>query len=232
MKKFVKSMLAVVFVIGLLPQLVWAFGEPDLTDLAKDENTINAMQEFSANFDIGVTGMKDELFTYYDEDFAGEYYRIVGDWPDLTEAKQISENTAALQYLYIKANPNPLGEKDELVDAGDGSAYSEVHVEYHEFFRDIVEDNGLYDLFLVDLAGDIVYTVFKEIDFATSLTGGPYAETNIGEAFEVAEDSDGGVFRSEIEPYFPSYEADAQFLATPIFDGDTKVGVLIVQLPI
>jgi serine phosphatase RsbU (regulator of sigma subunit) len=33
-------------------------------------------------------------------------------------------------------------------------------------------------------------------------------------------------------PYHPSYNAPASFIATPIFDGDKKVGVLIFQMPI
>ncbi len=45
---------------------------------------------------------------------------------------------------------------------------------------------GYYDIFLVDAqSGDIVYTVFKELDFSTSLKDGPYSKTNIGRCYQM-----------------------------------------------
>ena len=36
----------------------------------------------------------------------------------------------------------------------------------------------------------------------------------------------------DFKRYTPSYEAPASFIASPIFDGDKKVGVAIFQMPI
>jgi methyl-accepting chemotaxis protein len=42
--------------------------------------------------------------------------------------------------------------------------------------RNYLEKFGYYDIFLVDPeTGDIVYSVFKELDYSTSLIDGPYA---------------------------------------------------------
>ncbi|MEX0828712.1 MAG: hypothetical protein WD032_00545, partial [Nitrospirales bacterium] len=83
-------------------------------------------------------------------------------------------------------------------------------------------------------SGDIVYTVFKELDYSTSLINGPYAETGIGRVFQEANASDNSQAVSLVDfaPYPPSYEDSASFIASPIFDGSTKVGVLIFQMPI
>ncbi|KPJ94749.1 MAG: hypothetical protein AMJ53_04670, partial [Gammaproteobacteria bacterium SG8_11] len=100
--------------------------------------------------------------------------------------------------------------------------------------RQFLTEFGYYDIFLVDPdSGDIVYSVFKELDYTTSLLDGPYAQTGIGEAFRAAKQlqRDQTVL-TDFAPYFPSYEDPAAFIATPIFDGSEKVGILIFQMPI
>lgn len=90
----------------------------------------------------------------------------------------LDEDTIALQYQYIKRNSHPLGKKDELLDPIDGSQYGEWHSRYHPFLRDFQKRFGFYDLFLVGAeSGRIVYSVFKGLDFATSLIDGPCAKT-------------------------------------------------------
>jgi len=49
-----------------------------------------------------------------------------------------------------------------------------------------LEAFGYYDIFFVDNEGNVVYTVFKELDFATNLKQGPYSNTGIAEAYRKA----------------------------------------------
>ncbi|BBO91605.1 hypothetical protein DSCOOX_47850 [Desulfosarcina ovata subsp. ovata] len=148
---------------------------------------------------------------------------------------QLDSSTVALQYHYIKANPHPLGSKDALDRANDRSRYSQLHAQYHPIIRSYLQKFGYYDIFLVNPdTGKIVYSVFKELDFATSLTNGPYAGTHFGELFRkanAANSADTVVF-ADFKQYFPSYEAPAGFVASPIFSGGRKIGVLMFQFPI
>ncbi len=123
--------------------------------------------------------------------------------------------------------------KPDLVNAGDGSAYSAVHAQYHPMFKEYKEAYNYYDIFLVEPhSGAILYSVDKEEDFASSLTSGPYAETSIGHVFqESVVTTDHNFIRLEDFIYYePSKEA-ASFVASPIFDGTEHRGVLIFQLP-
>lgn len=36
----------------------------------------------------------------------------------------------------------------------------------------------------------------------------------------------------DFEPYDPSYHAPASFIASPVFDGDEKIGIVVFQMPI
>jgi methyl-accepting chemotaxis protein len=211
--------------------------------LAQMPMVVSAMRDLPAAMESAVPADTDlaaeraQLNRYYTGDFLQEYQRRnFGRAIDMTKVVSTLPNAAAhFQNLYISANPNPLGQKNNLDRANDNSRYSELHNTIHPFLRTALTQYALYDIFLVEPQnGTIVYTQFKELDYATSLVNGPYAQTRLGEAFRAAVklDKPGLVALSEFGEYLPSYNDQASFLATPIFDGARKVGVFIVQVPI
>lgn len=142
--------------------------------------------------------------------------------------------TEKLQDLYIETNPHPTGEKDKLYDANDGSVYSAYHAKYHPWFHQLLLEREYYDIFLFDTEGNLVYTVYKELDYATNLNSGEWADTDLGNAFRVALESDAGVQSFfDFKPYAPSHGAAASFISTPIVgENGRNVGVLVFQMPI
>jgi methyl-accepting chemotaxis protein len=214
---------------------------------SKDGMIINAMEELNTAFkkfreeneidDAQLNEYRSELKKYYTRDFTKEYEKQNnGRTPDINKfIAQLDDESVLLQYFYIKSNDYVLGEKNKLDYASDRSTYSNHHGYYHPIIREFQEQFGFYDIFLVDSdSGDIVYSVFKEVDFATSLKDGPYADTNLGKVFREANNSTNPEFIKLVDfsQYTPSYESAASFIASPIFDGQRKVGVLIFQMPI
>ncbi len=152
-----------------------------------------------------------------------------------TAWKEIQGNKKdALQRLYIHDNPYPTGEKEKLDFAKDGSSYSEVHAKHHPYFRHFLESKGYYDIFLFDAEGDLVYTVYKELDYATNLNTGEWKDTDLGNAFRAAikANSKDAQFFFDFHSYAPSNGVPASFIAQPIMDGDKTIGVLAFQMPI
>jgi len=208
---------------------------------------VDAMSEFSRRFrafrndnlvdDQQIALYGDQLRTYYEGPYATEYKaQNDGRAPGIDKLfTTLSSDAVALQYQYILQNAHPLGEK-HLQDRGnDQSAYSAYHARIHPIIRTFLEEFGYYDIFLVDSdTGDVVYSVFKELDYATSLKTGPYANTNLAKVFEMANraDNKNDVFLIDYDNYTPSYEAPASFIASPIFDGNRKIGVAVFQMPI
>ncbi|MEY4873285.1 MAG: methyl accepting chemotaxis protein [Pseudomonadota bacterium] len=140
-----------------------------------------------------------------------------------------------LQHLFIGSNPNEIGKKQLLDDPGDGSAYSALHRDLHPVFRDFMERYGFYDLFLIEPhQGRIIYSVFKEVDFATSLKTGPYANTALAEAAQrlIASGGSEPFLIADFEPYEPSFNARAFFLMVPVKRDGSLIGVLALQMPI
>lgn len=138
--------------------------------------------------------------------------------------------------LYVIKNPYKNEKKTaEYLSALDGSGYSNLHAEYHPFFKNLLEKSGFYDIFLIDAeTGDILYTVCKEPDFASNLLVGPYANTNLAKLYKEVNNSvePGFVKMIDFESYAPSDFAPAAFIAIPISDGFNKAGVLALQISI
>ena len=92
------------------------------------------------------------------------------------------------------------------------------------------EYDYIYDLFFIDNDGNILYTVEKESDLATSLIDGNYANTKFATSFRETK-RDGKIHFSDLELYAPSKGTVAGFLTAPIFDSNLKqIGVLAVQI--
>jgi len=201
---------------------------------------IDAMDEFEEAFneisldDVSIN--RGSLQSYYDNEFGEEYKRRnQGDAYDTQELLgQLVPRAAYFQNLYISENPNPLGSKDLLNAASDGSRYSALHAKYHPIFKQYLERFELYDIFLVDAkSGDIVYSVFKELDYATSMKTGAFEKSGIGSAFAKGNAAAvGSVSFDDYKPYLPSYNDQAVFISTPIVKNGERLGVLIYQAPI
>jgi HAMP domain-containing protein len=191
---------------------------------------------FTALDDASIPPAWDEsLDAYYRDEFLPRLQENVEGSPVFETYRPGRPATRYLQHQYVTSNPNPVGEKQSLDDAGDASVYSTVHAEYHPVFRRLVEKFGYYDMFLIDAqTGAIVYSVYKETDYATSLRDGPYSNTNLAAVVDAVRSSpDRGLVRMiDFAPYRPSYAAPAAFIATPIYDGHRHVGILAFQLPV
>jgi methyl-accepting chemotaxis protein len=219
--------------------------EDQVKTFSNDRMIIDAMQEFNSGFHEYTSELtlpnynayQNELKSYYTDEYLEQYKQVNnGSTLDVDQLVSKLDNEAiALQYRYIQSNPHPLGAKDELVETSGNTRYERTHNKYHKHIRDYLKKFGYYDIFLVDaVSGDIVYSVFKELDFATSLIDGPYADSGIAEAFNAAHALNGqdDFALTDFKPYAPSYEYPASFIASPIFENGVKVGVLIFQMPI
>src|SRR5690606_33619266 len=89
-----------------------------------------------------------------------------------------------LQTAYITESPNP--EDRASVDSNMKAAtYDPPHKRFHPGFRTLMQERGYSDVLLVSPVGDVVYSVAKNLDFASNSS----AETSgLGQAFAAAKD--------------------------------------------
>jgi methyl-accepting chemotaxis protein len=215
-----------------------------ILSLSQNQLTIDAASSFVLGFkdfkkqtSADIKTLKTELSQYYQQDYLGEYKkRNNGQSIDvLNWLNQLDDDSIALQHAMIQNNKHPLGGKNTLTDMRNDSSYNQSHKAFHSSFNYYLEQFGYYDIFIADSeSGDIVYSVFKELDYTTSLIDGPYKNTAIGDVFKQANQATEANFVaiSDFSPYPPSYQDPAAFIASPIFKNGKKIAVLIFQMPI
>ena len=210
--------------------------------ISNNISTVEAMNQFQSRFEKlrfsvrqGPGKLKKNVGKFYSQKFAQELKQQSNETIDTKKIIPKAMATLAAQYLYISNNPHPLGKKSDLIDAGDGSTYSQSHAKYHPLFKDYLEKFGFYNILLVEPTdGYVVYSVFKELDYGTSLKSGPYKDSNLGRLYRKAVKAKKGdlPINVDFEKYLPSYNNSAAFLASSVFDGEVLSGVLVFQMPV
>jgi anti-sigma regulatory factor (Ser/Thr protein kinase)/HAMP domain-containing protein len=207
--------------------------------LSEDDSVASALLQFQKGAEDLAKVMSDEktiregLRAYYENEFISRMPSSATN-TDVDRFLPTTQVALSLQQAYIINNPYDVGSKDNLLSASGLDHYGRTHKKYHPFLKDFIKEFGFYDLFLIDLQGTIVYTVFKEIDLGTSLLSGPYKNTKFANVFRKAAKTmtPRKVFFSDFEPYAPSYNAPTAFVAAPVFMDDQKIGVIALQFPI
>ncbi len=154
-------------------------------------------------------------------------------WGELAGSGGSGGARSQVQKAYISDNLYPVGSRDMLISAPGPQQYHATHQQYHDTFRKLVEARGYYDLYLIDMDGNCIYSVAKQSDFGTNVVDGPYASSGIGQAFQAAKLNPQARSVIDFSSYAPSQGALARFLSMGVFgDGDVLTGVLIAQVPV
>lgn len=213
-----------------------------ITTLSNDLMVIDAMNEFKNSF-AQLPSFDEQQYRYelqqnYSQNFLTEY-KNMNDNQSFDVNKLIApldRKAVYWQWHYIKNNGNPLGSKHQLNRASEENRYNIAHERFHPKFTEYLDKFGYYDIFLVDAkSGDIVYSVFKEVDYATSLKTGPYSNSGLAQAYKMALNNGkkDAISLIDFKPYLPSYQAQASFMTSPIADeSGSLIGVLVFQMPI
>ncbi|HLV84598.1 MAG TPA: methyl-accepting chemotaxis protein [Devosia sp.] len=144
----------------------------------------------------------------------------------------LAERAAAqLRSAYITDNPDP--ENRAALDSanGKGASYDAPHKRYHPGFRTLMQERDYSDVLLISAAGDVVYSVAKNDDFATNVvTDAAMAATGLGQAFAIAKGlDDGQAAFVDYSTYAPTGSAES-FMAMPVYDKDEKSGVMVFAI--
>jgi len=198
-------------------------------------------------FDVSFKNIKNETKLYKDElekdlilDYEINYLNKINfDVPNVKQKLATKEyipkniNTLVAQKIFIVDNPAKVGEKNLMIDSNKYNlTYVNNHRLFHPIFNNILKTFNLYDIFLIDVEGNIVYSTFKEKDFATNLKTGIYKDSSLSNVFKKAlKLQQKQIAFEDFTPYEPSYNQPASFISTPIYFENKLIGVLAFQLP-
>lgn len=212
--------------------------------MASNQDKVNNFQQFKEGFDNLYQEQPLELHYIREKlklDYNINYLNLVNyDVPNSAQKQAVDKylpnniNGVVAQYIFITDNKAPVGQKDMFsFDERYNSSYMKVHKKTHNSFRRYLDSFNLYDIFFIDLEGNVVYSVYKEKDFGTNLNTDIYNNTGLSRVYQKALKIDEQkVVFEDFTPYEPSYNYPASFLATPIFKKGKKIGVLAFQMPV
>ena len=214
--------------------------------LAAQRSTIDAYKQFKASFYSAGTelsktiepaaatkNLNEYIGLYYNNEYAKRNPNAAPSLAGTVAA--LDANAIALQTVFAVDNPNPVGLKEQLDTPPIDFGYGRIHGQFHPGFEKAQKLSGYYDIFLIDPESDtVIYSVFKELDFATKLAGNSIsAKSKLAEAYlKVKQSKAGEAYLSDFAPYLASYDDQAAFVAVPIYDGVKQIGVLAMQYPI
>jgi len=217
-----------------------------LLTMSEDPGMIDAMKSFKYGFNHLGEELKisDETYTLSKRHVEKYIDSIIlprvntGGSEKYTKEEIVSysnNNAGFLQDQFMASNGLLVGTNHLQDSINFKCTYNTVHKKYHPVIRKFLERFGFYDVFLIDhKTGNVVYTVYKEFDFGSSLLNGPFNKTNFADCFKKAclIKIKGEVNLVDFSAYLPSYNEHASFMACPIFDGKDMIGVLAFQMPI
>lgn len=213
-------------------QLLFLSQSAFLRDAAKElTNTFNEQaytpQLSSSQYEI--------LKQYYENTFRNKYRdENANSKAAFNIFTKLRKSAHYWQYHYLANNPHPLGEKAKLTRAQADNSYNLAHAKYHHFLLNFAQRFDYYDVFIIDnQSSQVVYSVYKEVDFATTLASGAFSDSNLAKAFEKAKNiAENEVVFVDYQQYLPSYDAPASFIATPIYEQGEHTSTLVFQISI
>jgi class 3 adenylate cyclase len=171
------------------------------------------------------------LVNYYENDMIKPIKRITGDALDLN-ALLPTEN--AQKYVQAHYTAGPRTDSMPPTDAGDHSAWSAANARFDFYMRSIVTRFDYRDALLLDLGGNVVYTVNKGPDLGTNILTGPYRETKLRDAYQkaLASNDVDFVWITDFAPYQPQLDAPTAWVVSPIGMNGKIDGVMALPVPI
>ncbi|OBA68887.1 cyclase [Mycobacterium sp. 1554424.7] len=174
-----------------------------------------------------------ELVNYYQNQMIAPIKRINGNEIDLNA---VLPSSPAQKYIqaYYTAPPRPTADALPVEDAGDGSAWSAANARFDFYMRDIVTRFDYRDALLLDMQGNVVYSVRKGPDLGTNILTGPYRESKLRDAYDKAVRSNDVdfVWITDFQPYQPALDAPTAWVVSPVGMNGKMDGVMALPVPI
>jgi len=200
-------------------------------------SAVEAITAFTAGFDQLANAainpaQQQALVNYYTNDMIKPIDRLTGEQLDINAIMPSSNAQKYLQAFYTAPFASAT-QAMNIEDAGDGSAWSAANARFNSHFREIVTRFRYPDALLLDMQGNVVYTVNKGPDLGTNILTGPYRESNLRDAYQRALRSNDVdfVWITDFQPYQPQLDAPTAWVVSPVGMNGKTEGVMALPLP-
>jgi class 3 adenylate cyclase len=140
-----------------------------------------------------------------------------------------------LHYHYLVNGGRPYGPRRRLTSTTDTSAFAAALQTAQQVLGPSIERLGLENVLLVDpVSLEVIFSYDQSSIFGTHLEEGPYSGSGVANLARILKNSqDEDDYKlADFEAYRPALGAPKAFIASPVFDGPTKVAIMVVRFPI
>jgi methyl-accepting chemotaxis protein len=214
--------------VGLLS---YGIGAGTVTAMTEDKLRTVAVSRAQALEDVLTSVRDDLLVTASSGGMVSGIQNLVVGWAPVG-----ADGGALARKGFITDNPNPPDQR-ELLDKTripGASTYTMAHERLHVGLRGQLKARGYEDIYVFDANANLIYSVKKQDDFATSFAkGGPYAESPLAEAYTAATKitTNDQVAYVDATPYAVTPDRPGSFMAAPVYNGKELLGVVAFRLP-
>jgi len=139
--------------------------EKTLISLSSNGTILNALEDFNKAFKSIETEYKGDFKTLLLETKIKDYISKVNyNVPNASSKKDFnqyipkSKSAQIIQYEYITKNPFSTSDRYKLYSSNANLSYDKVHKNYQKYFTNELKRYGFYDIFLINLDGDVIYS--------------------------------------------------------------------------
>jgi len=169
----------------------------------------------------------------------GRFYGLVNAFQRL--GLDIEQARANAQQRYIKGSGDQI--KTSILPESSSYVGSEryrlLHKRYHATYLELLKRSDFDDILLVDITGNVTYSVYKHDNYGTNLLTGAYKDSNLGKTFQRLADEVTEKRKSN-EDYTPVIVSDFSFengkqtawLGAPIIQQGYLHSYAMFRLPI
>lgn len=197
---------------------------------------VEGVAEFAAGFDdlakeTITPAQQQAIVTYYEDQMIGPMKKATGEQIDINAVLPSSNAQKYLQAHYTAA---PTAGSPPPADAGDGSQWSAASRRFDFLLRDITIRFDYSDALLLDLRGNIVYSVARGPELGSNILTGPYRGSNLRDAYQKALASNdlNFVWITDFQPYQPHLGTPTAWVVSPIGQNGRIDGVMALPVPI
>ncbi|MBF0108071.1 MAG: response regulator [Magnetococcales bacterium] len=178
--------------------------------------------------------LRERLKARFDLSFVPEYRKHQGNRTPPDTYIALLDDKALFWQERMFVHDDRVQGSDSLEMGDSVEQFIRFRDQFDPMMRQQLASYDYYDLFLVDnQSGHVVYAVQNEIDLATSLKSGPFAQTGLGDAYRrvlAGNKGETAPVMVDFSPYFPSYDAPSAFMAVPVLRSGDMVGILMTQI--
>jgi len=217
-----------------------------ILDYSVDSGTVSSIQGLSIAFQTdkqqaadGIAEKRAELINFYKTTFATKFNQFnTSEFKDAESfVNQLDDLGVFQQHAFILLNESPFGEKYNLRDPDNETAYGSRHSEAYSTLFGFYKKLDVADILLVDAKGYVVYSTQKNIEFATNLINGPFKNTDLGVAYQKAMKSQDSAFSmmTNFNAHLADFNQQAAFIISPVQDLDQDdafeiLGTMIIKI--